>query len=51
VLSVFLTGTYAHQNPGSDDDLIGADSLADAHHHGRNDGEYVVEEEGALPIM
>ena len=50
-ISVFLTGTYAHQNPGYDDDLIGPDGLADPHHHGRNDGEDVVEEEGALSVI
>jgi hypothetical protein len=49
-VSVALTGTYANQNPGHDDDLIGPDGLADPHHHGRDDGEDVVEEEGSLPV-
>ena len=44
------TCTYAHYKPGNNDDLEGLSDLTDPHHHGRDDGEDVVEEEGALPI-
>lgn len=44
-----LTGTNAHYEPSHNDDLIGLDGLTDSHHHSRNDGEDVVEEEGTFP--
>lgn len=44
------TCTDAHDEPRHDDDLIGLGDFADAHHHGGDDGEDVVEEEGALPV-
>lgn len=45
-----LTCTDAHYKPSHDDDLIGLRNFADPHHHRGDDGEDVVEEEGALPV-
>lgn len=46
----YLTCTDPHYKSGHNDDLIGLSNLADSHHHSRDDGEDVVEEEGALPV-
>ena len=46
----YPTCTYPHYEPGYNDNLVGLGNLTDSHHHGRNDGENVVEEKGALPI-
>lgn len=45
-----LTCTDAHYESGYDDDLVGIGGLTDPLHHGGDDGEDVVEEEGALPV-
>lgn len=47
----YLTCTDAHYKPSHNDDLVGLGDLADPHHHGRDDGEDVVEEEGSLPAL
>lgn len=44
------TCTDAHYEPSHDDDLVGLGNFADPHHHSGDDGEDVVEEEGALPV-
>lgn len=46
----YLTCTDAHYKPRHNDDLIGLGNLTDSHHHSGDDGEDVVEEEGALPV-
>lgn len=44
------TCTYSHYDPGRNYELIGLGYLTDSHHDRRDDGEDVVEEEGALPV-